>query len=90
MKHVRGCSGHTPPSLSSASNQPLWIVPGTSSARVWKEKRGSQESHGGRGSAYTLVCTLQSFEREARREQGCSFKAKLVNQRQQKTEPANA
>lgn len=74
MKHVRGCSGHTLPSLSPAPNHPIWVVPGTTSARVWKQKRGSQESHGGRGSAYTLAYALQSFEKEAKREQGCSSK----------------
>ena len=74
MKHVRGCSGYTPPFLSSAPDQPIWVVAGTTSARVWKQKRGSKESHGGRGSAYTLAYALQSFEREAKREQGCSSK----------------
>lgn len=56
--------------LSSAPDQPVWVVLGQP-LPVAGSRRGSLESLGSRGSAYTQ-CAGQSLEREAKREQGCS------------------
>lgn len=49
---------------SSASDQPIWVVPGTTSASGWKQERLWTHS----------VCAGQSLEREVKRDWCCHSK----------------